>query len=197
MSVTRKLKKPKRSFRGLLMNSSVKAPAITSVTIYNMRALLLAVLLASPGPATSHGVGPATASLVAMTSSTYWATHGNAIAAASTLCGMGAGAVFCVSQPTEALRLGLSILAPMLTHIERSRSDYAGRLSTSVSYKGWELPSLATLSESCVLLEVTAREELFLCRQQEANAMMSEGCSFHLDLSNHYGEPVYVCARSV
>lgn len=165
-----------------------------------MLALLFTVLLASPGPATAAiMVGPATTSLVAMASSTYWATHGNAIAAASTLCGMGAGAVFCVSQPTEALRLGLSILAPMLTHIERSRSNYAGRLSsyTSVSYKGWELPSLAELSDSCVLLEVTSREELFLCRQQEANAMMSEGCSFHLDLSNHYGEPVYVCTRSV
>ena len=141
-------------------------------------------------------VGPATTSLVAM-GTTYWATHGNSIACASTMCGMGAGAVFCVTQPTEALRLALNVLAPLATHIERSRSDHAGRLSTSISYKGWTLPSLATLSESCVLLETTANEELFLCRQQDKSASMAEGCSFSLDLSEHYGEPVYLCARSV
>lgn len=127
---------------------------------------------------------------------TFWNTYGNEIAVGSTLFGMAVGAILCVTYPQEMLRLALNFLAPVATHVERQRSEYAvGRLSQPSAFKDWTLPSLATLREQCFLLETSVKEEIFLCRKPDKGALSSDGCTFSRELSEHYGEPVFLCSR--
>lgn len=113
--------------------------------------------------------------------------HGDTLVYGSGIAGGAAAAVLMVTHPAEMLRLSLTALTPMATHLERARSrkQGLGRLARKMRYKDLTLPSLDMLQSSCCLLESSAIEDVFICRKSDKSIGHSDprSCQFSLDFS--------------
>ena len=87
---------------------------------------------------------------------------------------------------------GIELRLP--THAERQRSEHAVGRPVSRPLKIGRRYA-RTLREQCFLLETSVKEEIFLCRKPDKGALSSDGCTFSRELSEHYGEPVFLCSR--
>jgi len=125
--------------------------------------------------------------------------HGNPLFGGVFGGGAVGAAMLVKYAPVQTLKVSLTALTPMATHLERwrARDESEGRLSKRQRYKGLTLPSLAMLHESCCLLDSTEREDVYLCQKAMKSPQDHGWCTFDLDLSEYYGEPVYLCRCAI
>jgi len=125
---------------------------------------------------------------------------------------MFAGAVLATAglamRPAEMVKLSLHMLTPLVELVkldEPARPPLKGLGNndgivvhgTNLDAHEWHLPPLATIKEACYLLESTLKHDIYLCTTADRTPASTDlQCAVDREISDHYGEPVYLCMRA-